>query len=247
MLERERLKMKKSLLLCLSFLCVCLNLRAQEDVYQAEIGGGLGPDFYLGDVSSTPFKHPSAMIGGVVRKIFNPRMAIKGNLAFANLRGKSDGYFIPVNAYDPSPEGGQPTTVSFKRNVVDLGAQFEFNFFGFGIGEAYKGNKRITPYLLAGLGFTLATGGGGGTNVGMNFPVGAGVKYKWKPRVNVGAEWTFRFTTMDTLDKNGGQTSLAHPYAVSSVGLKNKDAYSFFMLFLTYDICPKCKECHNNK
>jgi len=237
----------KRLLLGLSVLVACLSISAQEDVYQAEIGGALGSDFYLGDINSTPFKHASVMGGVLVRKIFNPRMALKGDLAFGHLKGSSEGYYIPTDAYSPGADGGLPTTVKFKRNVVDLGAQFEFNFWGYGMGKAYENKSRITPYALAGMGFTLATGGGGGTNFGLNFPVGVGVKYKLKPRLNLGLEWTFRFTTTDALDVNGGQTALSHPYAIHSVGLKNKDAYSFLMVSLTYDICPKCKECHNNK
>ncbi len=245
------MNMKRHLLLLLVALSPLVShlspLWAQDDEeYQAEIGGALGMDFYLGDINKTPFKHPSVMGGFLVRRVFNPRMAIKGDLAFGHLRGNSSGYYIPQNAYHQGADGGLPTTVSFKRNVVDLGAQFEFNFWGYGLGRAFEGKSRITPYAVAGMGFTLATGGGGGANFSVNFPIGVGVKYKLKPRVNVGAEWTFRFTTTDALDVNGGQTALSHPYHIQSVGLKNKDAYSFFMVFLTYDICPKCKTCHNN-
>ncbi len=223
-------------------------LRAQDDVeYLMEIGVGLGPDFYLGDVSHTPFRHTSFMGGAVVRRILNPRMAVKGDLAFGHLSGNSSGYYIPTDAYEAGTDGGQPTTVNFKRNVLDLGAQFEFNFWGYGFGQEYLGHKRFTPYVLAGVGLTVAMGGGGGTTGALNLPVGLGVKYKLKRRLNVGMEWTFRFTTTDKLDVNGDQTSLAHPYNIQSSGLKNKDAYSFVMLFLTYDICPKCRECQNNK
>ncbi len=227
---------------------VSLSVRAQDDdEYMMEIGAAVGPDFYLGDVNSTPFKHTSAMAGAIVRRIFNPRMVLKGDLAFGHLAGSSSGRFIPTDASQEGAEGGLPTTVSFKRNVVDFGAQFEFNFWGYSMGEAYLGNSRITPYVLAGIGLTVALGGGGGTSCGANFPLGLGVKYKVKKRVNIGAEWTFRFTTTDKLDVNADQTSLSEPFNIKSSGLKNKDAYSFFMLFLTYDVCPKCKVCHNNK
>ncbi len=238
----------KRLPLSMLLLLATLSMNAQDDddEYMMEIGGGIGPDFYLGDVNSTPFRQASAMGSAVVRRIFNPRMVLKGNVAFGHLRGNSGDRFIPTDAATPDADGGLPTAVSFKRNVVDVGAQFEFNFWGYGIGQAYKGHSRITPYVLAGIGLTVAMGGGGGTAAAANFPVGVGVKYKVKPRVNVGAEWTFRFTTTDALDVNAGQTSLSQPFNIKSSGLKNKDAYSFFMLFLTYDICPKCKVCHNS-
>lgn len=220
------------------------NAHAQELEYQMELGGALGPSFYLGDVSSAPFKHTSVMGGVVARRVFNPRMVLKGDLAFGHISGNSDGYYIPVNAASETVDGGLPTQVSFKRNLIDLGAQFEFNFWGYGTGEGYKGNSRITPYVTAGVGFTLALGGGS-TNFALNAPIGAGVKYKLKPRVNVGAEWTVRFTTTDKLDVTNTSRQLDAPYAIQSSGFKNKDCYSFLMLFITYDMCPKYRKCNN--
>ncbi len=223
------------------------SLKAQDEEYRMEIGGGLGTDFYLGDVSSTPFKNPSVMAAFLLRRNLNPRMGLKANLAYGHLRGNSGGRFIPADATSLTPEGGQPAYVSFKRNVLDLGVQYEMNLWGYGLGYDYQEVRRFTPYITAGFGFTLAMGGGGGTAFGVNFPVGVGVKYKLKSRLNVGLEWTFRFTTTDALDKNGGQATLDQPFNIKSSGFKNKDAYSFLMLTLTYDISPKCKECHNNK
>lgn len=228
-------------------LMLAFGAKAQdEDVYRMEMGGALGLDFYLGDANKTPFRHSSAMGGFVVRRMFNPRMALKGNLTVGHLTGNSKGYYIPSDAGSQTPEGGLPVYAKFKRNVFDLGAQFEFNFWGFRIGETYNGNSRITPYALLGAGLTLATGSGGGTKLALNCPVGVGVKYKLKPRVNVGAEWTFRFTTTDALDVSKETAQLNQPYAIESSGFKNKDCYSYLMLFITYEMWPKCKTCHNN-
>jgi len=222
-----------------------MGLHAEDLEYRMEIGGGLGLAYYLGDVNSVPFYHPSAMGGLLVRRRFNPRMTIKADLAFGHFGGNSEGHFIPTDASSETPEGGILTTVKFSRNVVDLGAQFEFNFWGYGSGAAYRGNSRITPYATAGVGFTLAPGGAG-TKFALNLPVGLGVKYKVKPRLNVGAEWTVRFTTTDALDTPKGYTQLDDPYAIKSSGFKNKDAYGFLMFFVTYDISAICKTCHNN-
>lgn len=238
--------MRRLLTLFTLLLGCLLGSQAQEAEYQAEVGGGLGGSFYLGDVNSTPFKGTSLAGTLLFRRLLNPRMALKGNLALARLRGNSTGVFIPADATSQTASGGQRAHVAFKRNVVDLGGQFEFNFWGYGSGPAYLGYSRLTPYVTAGLGITLAMGGGGDLRGGLNFPVGAGVKYKLSERLNVGAEWTFRFTTLDALDVNQGQATLAHPYGIRSVGLKNKDAYSFFTLSLTYDIMAKCRDCHNN-
>lgn len=227
-------------------LLATLTAEAQDEEYQMEMGGALGLDFYMGDANKTPFKHSSAMGGFIVRKLFNPRMALKGNLTIGHLTGNTKGYFIPLDADSKTTEGGTPVSFKFNRNVMDLGAQFEFNFWGYSIGEAYKDNSRITPYAVAGAGLTLVTGGGGSTKVALNCPVGVGVKYKVIPRLNIGAEWTFRFTTTDALDISREMRQLDTPYAIKSTGLKNKDCYSYMMLFVTYDMFPKCKTCHNN-
>lgn len=222
-----------------------LSAQGQEVEYQMELGGGLGTSFYLGDANSTPYAHMSGMGGVIVRRIFNPRMCVKGNLDFGHISGNSDGYFIPTDATSETPEGGIPTKVSFSRNLVDFGAQFEMNFWGYGMGTGYKENSRITPYALAGMGFTLAPGGAG-TKLALNLPIGVGVKYKVRPRLNVGLEWTMRFTTCDALDASSEEhAQLVHPLGIKSIGLKNKDCYSFTMVYLTYDMCPKLRKCNN--
>lgn len=218
---------------------------AQDLEYELELGGALGTSFYTGDANSTPFKHTSAMGGVIARRILNPRMVVKGDLAFGHISGNSKGRYIPVDATSLTPEGGQLATVHFQRNLIDLGAQFEFNFWGYGLEGGYKGHSPLTPYATAGLGFTLALGGPG-ANFALNAPIGLGVKYKLKPRLNVGAEWTMRFTTSDKLDVSSAEAqSLFQPYGVQSTGFKNKDCYSFLMFFVTYDLCPKYRRCNN--
>ena len=192
--------------------------KAQDDVYRMELGGGVGGCFYLGDANSKPFAHLGAMGSVVARYIFNPRMAIKG-----------------------------PGVAHFKRNVIDFGAQFEFNFWGYGIGRGYEGYSRITPYMLIGAGLTLAPKPVQ-TDAGFNIPVGVGVKFKVRPRLNIGFEWSMRFTTTDRLDVSNMDGVILHdPYGVKSGGFKNKDCYSFTMLSVTYDLFPKCVNCNNIK
>ena len=231
--------------LILLLLALPLKGRAQDLEYRMELGGGLGTCFYTGDANSSPFRHPSVMGGVIARRILNPRMVVKGDLAFGHVYGNSSGIFIPNDATSLTPEGGQLTKVHFKRNLLDLGAQFEFNFWGYGLGGGYKGHSPLTPYATAGLGFTLAMGGGTNANLALNAPIGVGVKYKLKPRLNVGAEWTMRFTTTDKLDVSGEYPQLNHPYGIESTGFKNKDCYSFLMFFVTYDLSPKYRQCNN--
>lgn len=226
------------------FVLLPLKGWTQDLEYQLELGGALGTCFYTGDASSAPFKHTSAMGGVLARRVLNPRMVVKGDLAMGHISGSTEGIFIPADATSLTPEGGELVRLKFKRNLIDLGAQFEFNFWGYGLEGGYKGHSPITPYATAGVGFTLAFGGGG-ANLALNAPIGLGVKYKLMPRVNVGAEWTMRFTTTDKLDVTNTSIQLEHPYGVESAGFKNKDCYSFLMLFVTYDLCPKYRKCNN--
>lgn len=218
----------------------------EEDLeYKMEVGAGAGVSFYLGDANSTPFAHMGAMGGAIVRRNLNQRMVVKGNLAMGHISGTSEGRFIPTDPLSETAEGGMPTRVDFARNLIDVGAQFEMNFWGYGRGGGFKEVSPITPYATAGLGLTLAVGGAG-TDAGLCLPIGVGVKYKVRPRWNIGLEWTMRFTTSDRLDvSKAEQQQLFQPYGVKSIGLKNKDCYSFTMLFVTYDICPKLRKCNN--
>ena len=93
---------------------------------------------------------------------------------------------------------------------------------------------------------TVAMGGGASASGALCLPVGVGVKYKLKPRLNIGFEWTMRFTTSDRLDASPeGTTQLTHPYGIQGSGFKNKDSYNFTMVYLTYEIFPKLRKCNN--
>lgn len=239
-------------------LCFCVGAAvgvpvwSQEDEYQMELGVLGGGSFYMGDANITqPFQHTSAMGGLLARYNINPRMVVKGDLVGACLEGTTVGQ---QNQY---PDGGQAT---FSRGLYELSAQFEYNFFAYGTAAGYKDSHRLTPYLMAGLGATFAPGkrgaGGEATDAGMknplrpvfalNIPVGVGVKYKLIPRVNVGMEWTFRFTSSDRLDiSNPEGLQLNDPYNIKSTGLKNKDTYSFFAAYISYDLFARKCDCND--
>ncbi len=244
--ETQQIGICPQLILVAMFLFpVSLMAQSADTEYQMDFGASVGTSFYLGDANGTPYAHMGAMGGLIVRRIFNPRMALKGNLSFGHISGTSEDYFIPTDPWSQSSAGGLPTQVSFSRNLMDIGVQFEMNFWGFGMGTGYKETSRITPYMLGGVGCTTAFGGAG-TRLAMNLPVGLGVKYKVSPRLNVGLEWTIRFTTTDELDVPSDEhAQLKYPYGIKSSGFKNKDCYCFTMAFVTYDMCPKRRKCNN--
>ena len=227
----------KKLLIIIMLACNMQALVAQEVLeYRWDIGGGTGLCYYLGDVNSTPFSGSNIMAAFTLRRNFNPRMALKTNLAYGRYGGTSKGYYLP----EAPGSTQQSTDLEFGGNIIDLGAQFELNFWGYGMGPGYKKLSRITPYAVLGIGATVGITDTN-TSFGLNFPIGVGVKYKVKPRLNLIFEWTHRFATIDKLD--GAQ--LSDPYNIESAVMKNKDTYSFFMFTLTYDISPKFRLCNN--
>lgn len=227
---------KKTLIALLLSFSVA-SLQAQDEEYKMELGGALGGSFYMGDANSSAlFKNMGVAGGFMARYLLNPRMALKGNLIVGRIADDTKDF---DNKY---PNQGE---ARFKRAIFDLGAQFEYNFFGYGTGEAYRGNKRFTPYIVGGLGFTFAPAPVKGVFT-INIPLGIGVKYKLAPRVNIGCEWTMRFSLSDQLDVTSEEgLQLKDPYQIKGKGWKNKDSYSYTVFFVTYDLFSRCKECNN--
>ena len=231
------LRVLKCLVAAVALIALPSRLCAQNLEYKMEAGGMLGGSFYLGDANYTALFRDMSLVGGAVARYnFNPRMAVKGNLAVAGISGSNRGseYHIPGDAQ-----------IDFSRTLYELGAQFEYNFFPYGSGGGYKRLHRFTPYILMGMGFTFSPKPVDNVFT-VNFPIGAGVKYKVGERINVGCELSFRFSMSDKLDVSSATVPvLDDPLGIKSSGMKNKDTYSFLAFFLTYDIMPKYRKCNN--
>ena len=199
--------------------------------FRLELGGGIGTIAYLGDFNTSLLKNHQPMATLLAKYKFDPRRALALNVSYGQLKGSSK----DANTYYPSI-----TDYSFKTGVVDVGVRFEYNFWPFGTGFEYRGAKRLTPYIYIGAGMTIAKPDN--TEVGLNLPIGAGVKYKVADRVNVSADWTIVITGNDRLD------GVKDPYGIASSGLfKNQDGYSQLRVAVTYDLWAKCRTCHNDK
>lgn len=204
-------------------------LTAWSQNYRYEIGPALGVTGYLGDVNtSNMYKMPRVAGGGIFRYNMNSRFAFKGNLLYVNLAGDSKN----IESQFPGQE-----QYKFGAHVIDLGGQVEFNFFHFGEGPRYKHYKRITPYIVAGLGAELSFANGN-TSFGFVLPLGAGVKFKLKERLNIGFEFTMRKSFSDKID------GISDLYGYSHGIAKNTDWYSVAMFTLTYEFSKRCVKCH---
>lgn len=212
------------------------NIRAQE--YKYEIGSAVGTSFYMGDANRTKFYlHPGIAGGLLFRYNIHFLWSIKAGLLAGSVSGKSD------DSGNTFPSARQ---ASFRRTLTELGTQVEFNFFPYSDKYAYLGTKPYTPYLFAGVGATYATGDK--TFIDANIPLGMGFKYKLENRMNIGIEFSMRKLFRDDFDVTEKTTgwNLDSPYGIESSFLKNRDWYSFTMIFLTWEFSLREDPCHGN-
>ena len=221
-------------LVTLLMLCATLTASAQQDdEYLMEIGGGVGMVSYQGDFNG---KITSGMqpVGAIVwRRLLNPYMGFR----VTGMMGKFKGDATRVETYYPDET---TRAYSFDRSLTDVSVTYEYNFWPYGTGRDYRGAKRITPFVFGGIGATYVSGGEKKVFTA-NVPIGLGIKYKLKERLNVGLEWSMHFSLSDELD------GIADPYGIKSSGaFKNTDCYSGLMLTLTYSFKSKCRTCNND-
>ena len=224
--------MIKNLVISLACAMPSMCLAQSDYQYRMEIGAGVGVVTYQGDVGGSLTKNMQPMASVVLRRVFNPYMALTFSAAYGKLKGSS----ADSNTYYPDYAASQ---YRFNKTLVDAGVTYEYNFWPYGTGQDYRGAKRFTPFIFAGLGATYA-GGEGNSAFTANVPIGLGVKYKAGKRLNVALEWAEHFSMSDKLD------GVKDPYGIKSSGLfKNTDCYSAIQLTLTYSFMPKCRTCHN--
>ena len=221
-------------LVTLLMLCATLTASAQQDdEYLMEIGGGVGMVAYQGDFNGkiTSGMQPAGAI--VWRRLLNPYMGFR----VTGMMGKLKGDATRVETYYPDET---TRAYSFDRSLTDVSVTYEYNFWPYGTGRDYRGAKRLTPFIFGGIGATYVSGGEKKVFTA-NVPIGLGIKYKLKERLNVGLEWSMHFSLSDELD------GMADPYGIKSSGaFKNTDCYSGLTLTLTYSFKSKCRTCNND-
>ena len=217
--------MRKALLVTLLLLSA-LSLKAQQDdEYLMEIGGGVGMVSYEGDFNGNVLKNMQPMGSVVLRRILNPYMGFRLAGSFGKLKGAA----ADVKTYYPD-EATRGST--FSTSLLPVGVTYEYPFWPSGTGRDYRGAKRLTPFIF---------GWGANSVFTANVPLGLGVKYKLRERLNLGVEWRMHFSLSDKLD------DMADPYGIKSSGLfKNTDCYSALQLTLTYSFMSKCRTCNND-
>lgn len=211
--------MKQFFLAGILFCLFSFRTLAQPDhsyLYTGEFGVLAGVSQYFGDLNpDLHFNTPKIACGLFFRKQVTDYIAVRIQGQYARL-GYSDVYNTQ-NAFDLR------RNLSFNTNVWQLGVQGDFNFLRFIPGD---GDHRATPYLTIGIGMfsfdpyayldgqkyylrELGTEGQGSAaypdrkpynNIAAYIPLGLGYKYNLNPKMNIGIEAVYNFTTTDYLD-----------------------------------------------
>lgn len=202
----------------------------EEPEYRLELGAGAGLISTIGDFNSSLVKNMQPWMAALVKYRMNPRMAVAFDIGTGKVKGSTDGVntWYPIERY------------AYDHRLTEADLRFEYNFWAYGTGREYRGARRLTPFVTLGFGATFFGGENSGTTV--NLPIGAGIKYKIAPRLNLSAEWAMRLTLSDYLDGR------SDTYGIKSSGLfKNADCYSVLQLSVTYDLWTKCQTCNNDR
>jgi len=217
MLKRVKLFLIAGILSC-TFLCG----KAQEQaiVHEGEYGFSAGVSHYFGDLNpNAKLNRPNIALGAFFRKQF-------GNYVALRIAGHYT-YLAYSDKYNTQNQFDLRRNLSFNTNIWELTLQGDFSFFKFIPGSW---NYRFTPYVTFGIGAfnfdpyaylngkkvylrPLGTEGQGSAaypgrkpygTMAACFPIGVGLKYSLNPRMNLGFEVVYRFTTTDYIDDVSG-------------------------------------------
>ncbi len=230
---------------------------------RSEIGFFLGGSYYIGDLNPRGHFNQTQLAEGIIyRYNFNPRLALKINAFYGNL--KADDSKIKYN---------EQRELKFQSPLYEVSAQMELNFFKYFTGSL---KTYWTPYIFGGVsafnfkpeadGENLRDLGTEGQNVGyqgrskypltnISFPFGIGFKYSLAKNICVSAEWGLRKTFTDYIDDvsktyyldgskidqgNSAEIhsdpSMQHLPGMQRGNPKDNDWYSFAGMMLTYKI-----------
>jgi hypothetical protein len=240
-------------------------------VDRTELGLGLGTTFYFGDFNEyMPFVEPRYYATVLHRFYFNLLYALRTSISFGNIAGNSKNYAGYMPHYDQKYPYGRPT-VYFNRNFIDFNTGVEFGFRPLEP-VVHRINERFAPYLFIGVGVAILYADSNaktdndardaynyvpsgrkiysdpqaGTIQAFNIPIGIGFKYSPWQRWTIGAEWQFKKTFNDDIDRfNNVKASEINDNKPGSLFL-NTDWRSFLGVSISYRLAVKSK-CHSMK
>ncbi|MEN8203823.1 MAG: DUF6089 family protein [Bacteroidota bacterium] len=188
---------------------------------KSDIGIMAAVPWYLGDLSpSIPQAYPlPPALGPILRYNFNMRNALRAHAVFYNLSGSGEVFGV--------------REAEFQSSFVDLGLDFEFNWWPYK--TAFRKTK-YSPYVSAGLGYSLNISGESLSHAYL--PFGGGLKLNLGQKLSGGVEVSMRKSFTDLID---GITNPGGEEVQTPVG--NNDWYMFTGIFLTYKIFNFREDC----
>lgn len=208
-----------------------LSMQGQTSPYKYAYGARAGVSGYLGEANrSSLFAHPGFDAELYGAYIYDVRWTFSSTLSTFGLSGNS------ADVPNVLPDNKQ---FSFNTQVYELAARTEYNFLPYGIGESFKHLRPWTPYITVGLGLGIANTQDG-IAAALTLPMGLGVKYKLRPRLNLMAEFSMTKAFSDRFDSQ----DLAEVNTISKAFYKNTDWYSRLSVGISYEIGERCETCH---
>ena len=188
---------------------------------KADIGFMVAVPWYQGDLSPIVPRATTLppAIGPIYRYNFNKRNSLRAHGVFYSL-----GYAGEV--FD-----GQPA--EFQASFVDLGLDFEFNWWPYK--TAWRRTK-YSPYATMGLGYSLNYDGNSVSH--LYLPFGGGFKANLGKKMSGGLEVSMRKSFSDLID---GVSNIGSDGGNTPVG--NNDWYMFTGVFITYKIFNYREPC----
>jgi hypothetical protein len=151
-----------------------------------DIGFFGGAGTYFGDMTKTDLqKSFNPAYGTFLRFNFNPRYALRMNVLNGSIGAEGEFETVPVQ---------------FKKNVLDVSLQFEFNYFKYIVGDK---EKPYSTYIFGGVGmqsYSYNIDNITGSEISPTIPFGVGFKFNLSKRVGLGIECGLRKTFSDKLD-----------------------------------------------
>lgn len=180
------------------FLIVFVAIKAQGQP-SLDIGFFGGAGTYFGDMTKINFsKSVNPAYAAFARYNFNPRYGLRFNVLTGTIgaEGEFNTQYINTN----------PLVTNywdFKKNVLDISMQFEFNFQKYIVGNK---ETPYTTYIFGGVGMQTYSyanpmvQGGNNSEVTPTIPFGLGFKFNLSKRIGLGLEGGLRKTFSDKLD-----------------------------------------------
>lgn len=151
-----------------------------------DVGFFGGAGIYFGDMTKTEWqKSINPAYGTFLRYNFNPRYALRLNII--------DGSIGAIGEFESVP-------TQFKKNVLDVSLQFEFNYFKYIVGDK---EKPYSTYIFFGVGmqnYRFDIDNINGSEVCPTIPFGLGFKLNLSKHLGLGIEAGLRKTFSDKLD-----------------------------------------------